>query len=193
MKRPRSSMTAEGTRHDANFRHSVEQPHLECQLVRVPVIIVVHECYQIPASLGNASVPSRARAAVPLDDQPAAWILNCNALHRQGRAVHRTVVDDEQFEVGERLPQHCCDRSANETFGVERRHHDADAWRRRAAQGINSDTGVTDTRQAEAGRQWRQLLYSYGPSATVLQSAPRTNSLTSTRPMSIVSSSPRQE
>ena len=76
------------------------------------------------------------------------------------------------------------DGSRDGTAGVVRRDEHADARRRHAS-------AVTSRRHAELGRQWRQALYSGGPSATVRQRNPVASSSAKVAATSVVSPSPR--
>ena len=97
------------------------------QIIRAPFIVGIEKSQPFSRRRVDAAVSSRAHAGVILSDVNDPVFVR---LQRLLSRVRRTVVDDNQFEVGECLGEHTFDRPANKTRPVESRDDGGEFWYR---------------------------------------------------------------
>ena len=84
------------------------------------------EQYDLFLDLPEALVPRDRNAQIHLFDQLNPGIVK--SPDDVGRVVSRTVIDDDQFPLFQRLPKNALDRFANKRGDIERGHDDGKYW-----------------------------------------------------------------
>ena len=95
---------------------------MQAQLFRVPAIVGIEQRDVGRTRLGNSAVSSTGEAPVGLGDDADALVIE--AVHDFHRSVLPTVVDDDQFEIGEGLRQNGLDGFGHIVLNIVDGHHD---------------------------------------------------------------------
>ena len=106
-----------------NVRMIAQETHLLFQLARQEKVIRCQHADELAARAANGGVQRDHRAAVLIECFEANPRIGKPADH-VGRAVARSIVRDDDLEVGKRLIQNALNRFANKRRMIERRNDD---------------------------------------------------------------------
>src|SRR4051794_5786492 len=120
---------------DVDVRPGLQHGVLRGEKRIVPLVVAVEKREHAAARGTKPGVARRPRPGIALLKYSNAWIARGIALRDRHRSIHRPIVDDQQLEIAERLPQHGIDRRMEIALGVVRRHDYADGGHADAAGG----------------------------------------------------------
>src|SRR5688500_15074627 len=123
----------------------------------MPEVIVVQERDDVAACSLERAVPRHRDPAVGLLDELDPRIVHHGLTNDLRGGVGRSIVDDHDLEVAERLLAQARQRAADATLALERRNDDADA---RAMTHTVTGRGIIRTLRRRLGALCAQLLIS---------------------------------
>jgi len=92
--------------HDADFPPGLQDGDLLFEVCRVPHVVAIEQREIIPARMSERLVARGGDAAVVLPDQSDTPVMRGDIRDNRQRFVGGPIVDDDHFEIRERLRQH---------------------------------------------------------------------------------------
>src|ERR1043166_7895657 len=133
--------------------------------MRVPFVVAVEKREEPAGGRPEGRVARRPGSRVGLAQDAHARVVARKLLCERHRPVRRSVVDDQQLQIAIRLAQDELDGRRQISFGVERRHHDADVWH------VSTLAGEPGTGNLEPGT-FSSLIASYSAATPRAVAAP---------------------